>query len=259
MIKKLLINLKLIGFKLTVVKLVFKIFNYLSFNHYKRKKFEKNLFKIKSVEERFDKIYSTNYLLDDESRSGTGSTLKSTEDIREHLPNIIEKLNIKKLFDAPCGDFNWMRFVLPKVNVEYCGFDIVESIIRKNKEAYSDKNIDFEVANICTDKLPKCDLLMVRDCLFHLSNEDINKFLDNIKKVDYKYLLTTSHILDEDFVNKDIVSGDFRLINLFIEPFNFKHEAVIEFVDDSPKEHNIPRHMIFIAKDDVPNGINYSN
>ena len=48
-------------------------------------------------------------------------------------------------------------------------------------------------------------------------------------------------------------------IGIIFESFNFRHEAVIEFVDDSPKEHNIPRRMIFIAKDDVPNGINYSN
>jgi len=212
-----------------------------------------------TLQERFSDIHKKNFWNSDESLSGVGSEIEYTESLRNWLVKVIPEYQIRKFVDAPCGDFNWMRFVLPKVNVEYCGFDIVESIIRKNKEAYSDKNIDFEVANICTDKLPKCDLLMVRDCLFHLSNEDINKFLDNIKKVDYKYLLTTSHILDEDFVNKDIVSGDFRLINLFIEPFNFKHEAVIEFVDDSPKEHNIPRHMIFIAKDDVPNGINYSN
>ena len=64
MLEKLFISLKSIGFKKTIVKLIFIIFNYLSFKSYKRKKFEKNLFKTKSVEERFDKIYSTNYWLD---------------------------------------------------------------------------------------------------------------------------------------------------------------------------------------------------
>ena len=77
---------------------------------------------------------------------------------------------------------------------------------------------------------------MVRDCLFHLSYKDINKFLDNIAKVDYKYILTTTHILDEDFANKDIISGDYRMINLFSEPFNFKNETII---DEEPLDSEI--------------------
>ena len=85
---------------------IFSLSRYIT--RYKKKKFKKNLLKTKSIEERFNKIYSTNYWLDDESRSGTGSSLRSTENIRFHLPKILEKFNIKKLFDAPCGDFNWM-------------------------------------------------------------------------------------------------------------------------------------------------------
>ena len=57
MLKKLFISLKSIGFKRTIVKLIFITFNFLSFKSYKRKKFEENLFKTKSVEERFNKIY----------------------------------------------------------------------------------------------------------------------------------------------------------------------------------------------------------
>jgi len=119
-----------------------------------------------------------------------------------------------------------MRFVLPKVDVEYYGYDIVRSVINKNKKTQGDKNVHFEVADICKDELPECDLIMVRDCLFHLSFEDNNNFLNNIARVDYKYLLTTTHILDKDFVNKDIITGNFRMINLFSEPFNFKSEEV---------------------------------
>ena len=126
MIKKISISLKSLGFKKTIIKLIFKLFDYFSFKDYKRKKFKKNLFTIKSVEERFNKIYSTNYWFDNESRSGTGSSLRSTENIRFHLPKILEKFNIKKLFDAPCGDFNWMSQVLKSVEIDYLGSDIVK-------------------------------------------------------------------------------------------------------------------------------------
>jgi len=141
MLKKFFINLKSIGFKKTINKLIFKVFNYLSFKSYKKKIFEKNLFKINSVEEKFDKIYSTNYWLDNESRSGTGSSLRSTENIRVHLPKILEKSNIKKLFDAPCGDFNWMSQILKSVKVDYLGSDIVKDLIISNKKYENDKII----------------------------------------------------------------------------------------------------------------------
>ena len=255
MIKKLLINLKLIGFKLTVVKLVFKIFNYLSFNHYKRKKFEKNLFKTKSVEERFDKIYSTNYWLDDESRSGTGSTLKSTEDIREHLPNIIEKFNIKKLFDAPCGDFNWMSQVLKIVKIDYLGSDIVKDIIVSNKKYENDK-IKFSKLDIIVDELPASDLMICRDCLFHFSYKDIFLFLNNFLSSDIKYILLSGHLNTEyKFENKDIITGDFRKMDLFSKPFNFEKNYIYNFDDKNILEIPHSKQMYLFSKSQIENNL----
>lgn len=211
----------------------------------------------KTLQERFSDIYEKNLWSSDESGSGEGSEIEYTEPLRNWLVKAIPKYQIIKFVDAPCGDFNWMRLVLPEVDVEYYGYDIVKSVISKNKETQSGKNVHFEVADICKDRLPECDLIMVRDCLFHLSFQDINNFLNNIARVNYKYLLTTTHILNKDFANKDIITGNFRMINLFSEPFNFKSEGVIELVDDSPKGCSTPRQMIFIAKEDVPSSINY--
>ena len=92
----------------------------------------------------------------------------------------------------------------------------------------------FSHANICTDKLPACDLLIVRDCLFHLSYNDINLFLGNIKTCDYKFLLTTTHLIGELQQNNNIVTGDFREIDLFKAPFYFSRDKVKEEVKDSP-------------------------
>ena len=175
MIKKISISLKSLGFKKTIIKLIFKLFDYFSFKNYKRQKFEKNLFTIKSVEERFNKIYSTNYWFDNESRSGTGSSLRSTENIRFHLPIILKKFNIKKLFDAPCGDFNWMSQVLKSVEIDYLGSDIVKDLIVSNKKYENDK-IKFSKLDIIVDKLPVSDLMICRDCLFHFSYKDIFYF-----------------------------------------------------------------------------------
>jgi hypothetical protein len=73
---------------------------------------------------------------------------------------------------------------------------------------------------------------MVCDYLFYLSYEDIDKFLENIRNVKYKFLLITTHIVKKKIKNKDIISGDARFINLFIKPLNFKNVDVIDKVKD---------------------------
>ena len=253
MLKKFLISLKSTGFKRTIEKLIFKIFNYLSLKNYKRKKFEKNLFKTKSVEERFNKIYSTNYWFDNESRSGTGSSLRSTENIRFHLPKILEKFNIKKLFDAPCGDFNWMSQVLKSVEIDYLGSDIVKDLIVSNKKYENDK-IKFSKLDIRVDKLPASDLMICRDCLFHFSYKDIFLFLNNFLSSDIKYILLTSHLnTDNKFENKNIVTGDFRKIDLFSKPFNFEKNYIYSFDDRDKLEIQHFKQMYLFSKLQIKN------
>ena len=253
MIRKILINLRSLGLKRTVIKIIFKIFNFFSLKHYKRKKFEKNLFKIKSIEERFNIIYSKNYWLGDESRSGTGSSLRSTKNIRIHLPKIIERFHIKRLFDAPCGNFSWMPQVLKNVNVDYIGSDIVEDLIISNRKNEKN-NIKFVKLDIRIDKLPASDLMICRDCLFHFSYEDIFKFLDNYLISDIKYILLTSHINTENkFENRNIVTGDFRKIDLFSKPFNFEKNYIYSFVDKDIHEIEHFKHMYLFSKSQIKN------
>jgi len=125
-------------------------------------------------------------------------------------------------------------------------------VIERNQSTYASDKIEFRVANICKDELPDCDMIMVRDCLFHLSYEDINSFLINLSKTNYKYLLTTTYMVDEKFKNSNITTGDFRLIDLFSEPFEFNSEFIKDRVDDYPEGHSIKREMILVAKEFVP-------
>jgi hypothetical protein len=231
-----------------------KIINYpLNFKY--RSEYQKML-KHKSLKLRFDQIYEKNLWRSKETRSGEGSEVNYTASLRNWLIRKLPKLKVKRLVDAPCGDFNWMKKVVFKSSFYYFGFDIVNSIIKKNK-FYSNAKIKFWTANICKDQLPNCDLLMVRDCLFHFSYEDINKFLKNINKIKYKYLLTTTHIVGKNFTNCDIITGDFRIIDLFSYPFNFDNKQVVDRVNDYPKGHSLPREMILIEKKYVPKIINY--
>lgn len=220
--------------------------------YYRRHLAYKKMLKTRNIKERFDLIYRYNLWGSKESGSGKGSEVSYTKNIRDWLITAIHRYSIKTLVDAPCGDFNWMKLVTSKSTFNYIGLDIVDSVITKNKQNYESETIKFYVANICTENIPSCDLLIVRDCLFHLSYEDINSFLRNISRTDFKYLLTTTHIVPVNFKNYDIKTGDFRLISLFHTPFCFKYESVIEFIQDYPDEDPTPRKMILVAKKDIP-------
>ena len=91
------------------MKLFFKkLFNLIIFK-LKRIYHEFFIFKFYNNEKIFLKIYKNNYWGSKTSKSGPGSDLSNTRKIREELPKIIKKYNINSIFDAPCGDFFWMK------------------------------------------------------------------------------------------------------------------------------------------------------
>ena len=106
------------------------------------------------------------------------------------------------------------------LNINYIGADIVESIIKNNILKYSSELVSFTKLDITSDIIQdKYDLILVRDLFIHFSDADIIKSLQNIKGSHSKYLLTTNY--NDTKINKDIITGSFREINLMREPFNF--------------------------------------
>ena len=177
-----------------------------------------------NVKEVFDKIYIRNFWGSAESVSGPGSEALNTIKIRSKIISIIKKFRIKIIVDAPCGDFNYMKLINKKIkhkNIKYIGIDIVDKIIKINMKKYSDKNIKFLSLNILDDPLPTCDLLICRDFLQHLSNQNILKFKKRLMNINFKYLLITSHQSKIFIENQDIADGDFRHTNLLGAPLNF--------------------------------------
>lgn len=169
---------------------------------------------------RFTRIYKAGGWGCPESVSGGGSTLSVTAPIREEMPELLQRLGVKSMLDAPCGDFNWMRELLKDAPADlvYYGADIVEPLIESIKQYETDK-VHFVVADIINDELPAAELILCRDCFIHLSNRDIRKTVDNFKKTGASYLLTNS--FSEIGHNKDIQTGRWRQINLRLPPFNF--------------------------------------
>jgi 2-polyprenyl-3-methyl-5-hydroxy-6-metoxy-1,4-benzoquinol methylase len=165
----------------------------------------------------FEGIYKSNLWGSRESRSGGGSQINTTVKIRKSLPEIWKTYDIKTFLDVPCGDYNWMKEV-DKHDIEYTGGDIVEEMIEENNGKYSSENVSFKKIDITRDTLPKVDMIFCKDCLQHLSYENVCKSLKNFVNSGSKYLFTTSYPLT--LKNWDIHDGDYRPLNLLKSPFN---------------------------------------
>jgi hypothetical protein len=151
-----------------------------------------------------------------DSRSGLGSTMERTGVIRAELPRILAELGIDSLLDAGCGDLGWLITVELPLR-EYVGVDVVGELIEAHRRAHGGAGRRFALADITRDPLPRCDAILCRDALIHLSNRDVARALRNFRASGARWLLATTHAGVE--VNIDIRSGSFRLVNLERPPF----------------------------------------
>jgi len=127
--------------------------------------------------------------------------------------------------DAPCGDFHWMRYCDLR-DIEYVGIDIVPDLIAQDMFHFGGHHREFRVGDIVRDQLPRVDLVLCRDCLVHLTSDEIFAAVRNLARSGSTYLLTTTFVDVES--NEDLgEAGGWRPLNLCRPPFCFPEPAVI--------------------------------
>jgi Methyltransferase domain len=115
-----------------------------------------------------------------------------------------------------------------RAGVDYVGADIVADLIAQNNARYAGPGVKFQQLNLTEDQLPKVDVVLCRDCLVHLPNNDVIAALKNICKSGSTYLLATT--FPRDIKNVDIAAGQWRFLNLTLAPFNLPEpiELIVE-------------------------------
>ena len=177
----------------------------------------------------FAYIYQSKHWYDGESFSGPGSSLSSTSTIRLMLPAILRSVGARTMIDAGCGDFNWMKELVADLNLElYLGVDIVQSVIAENQKKYGNDHVVFMDLDVVEDPLPAVDVIMCRDVLAHLSYEDIHRALRNFKASGARFLLATSFSSIREN-SLEMISGNFRSVNLQVSPFGFPEPLISVF------------------------------
>jgi hypothetical protein len=167
-----------------------------------------------STEEAFRKIYASNHWGAQE-RSGAGASVDQAATVLTQLASLIERFNVRTLLDVPCGDFAWMRHL--RADVRYIGADVLPELAQANQQHWGGPSRSFLTIDLLKDALPAADLLVCRDCLVHFSFADAAAALRTVARSPCTWLLTTT--FPSCASNEDIVTGDWRPLNLQLPPF----------------------------------------
>lgn len=162
--------------------------------------------------------------------SGEGShDIKLTEAYIKSVSKFLSSIDAPKVLDLGCGDFEIGKKIASFAS-EYIACDVSSLVINQNKEKFKDLlNVKFMQLDGCQDILPESDIVIIRQVLQHLSNDDIKKVLTNIQSSGAQYLCITEHLpMNDNFIpNIDKPTGvGIRLslcsgIDIEKHPFNF--------------------------------------
>ena len=179
----------------------------------------------------FESHAAKNYWLNPESVSGDGSTLDYTYNLRHELAKFVRAFRVVSMFDAPCGDFNWMRAVELPHGFPYTGGDIVGALVEANHARYAAPGREFRRFDVTADAFPDADLWLCRDCLFHLPSTAILSALRGFARSRIGYVMTTTHLNVSNFDNSEVAAGGFRLLDLYKPPYSLPREALFRIAD----------------------------
>lgn len=191
---------------------------------------EREHFKHMDLAQRFASIHVSNLWGAETSVSGLGSEPQATLPLQRQLPELLRKLNVRTLLDAPCGDMGWISG-LDLREIRYIGVDIVPALIAQNREKHHLLGT-FVLADITSDPLPRADAILCRDCLVHLSFANIKRAVDNFRRSGAQWLIATTFLGWQH--NHDCEDGDWRALNMTRPPFDWL--APVEILNEGCEE-----------------------
>jgi hypothetical protein len=182
--------------------------------------------------QRFQRIHDRNLWGAAASSSGLGSEMEATAVLRTELPRLLARLGVASLLDAPCGDAGWINAA--DLNARLVGVDIVAALVERLQAAAAAGDIrgEYHLADITRDSLPRCDAILCRDCLVHLSFANIERVVVNFRKSGATWLIATT--FPEWQTNHDCEDGDWRALNFERAPFGWG--APVELLNENCTE-----------------------
>lgn len=155
--------------------------------------------------------------------SGPGSSLENTKQCSSILNKFIYDNNCKSVLDLGCGDLTWISKTqfFNDTSIKYTGVDVVESLITSHSTNYPENTfICKDLVTYDNNNIEFASLIIIRDVIFHLKNDEILSIFKNIKNK-FDFLLITSCKNDINMDNFD--KWHFSNKNIHKKPFNKSH------------------------------------
>ena len=116
--------------------------------------------------------------------SGEGSSLSANIVYCDYVKSFIADHHIKSVLDIGCGDFQVSRNIVAS-HFDYIGVDVVAPLIERNQRKFANDHISFRSLDVIKDELPRVDLVLIREVLQHLSNQQISAILAKVETAPY--------------------------------------------------------------------------
>ena len=108
--------------------------------------------------------------------SGEGSFDSDlTEKYIKAIKSLLVNFDNPSVLDLGCGDFEVGKHFIPYVS-NYIAADVSSMMIEQNKKRFADTDVNFVHLDGSKDQIPKVDIILLRQVLQHLSNDDCRPY-----------------------------------------------------------------------------------
>ncbi len=128
-----------------------------------------------------------------EGLSGEGSYGDLAEHYVQIVEDMIHKIDAASVLDLGTGDFNIGQKLCHLVE-QFIAADVSSVIIERNRVLFAaERTVNFIQLDACSDPLPRADLVLIRQVLQHLSNDEIEAVLQNLERSGCRRALIVEH------------------------------------------------------------------
>ncbi len=213
-------------------------------------------------------------------KSGSGSDPSLVFPYVNFVKDKVNQLGIKTVVDVGHGDWRmWRDWKFE--GIKYTGIEVSETAHLLAKTEYFSSNLEFLIADVLeTNQIPEADMLITKDVLQHLSNQNVEQLLLLFSR--FRFIIICNDMYQKMSLvgaaryhlrirtrlrmimkgrnpffkvvrsnNREIQDGDFRGIDLQISPL--KHllpghdlQEMLDF--DAPKRDGIRKRVYFFAR-----------
>lgn len=169
--------------------------------------------------------------------SGGGSDPLGARPYCEFVFDYIKDLGIESVVDVGCGDWQMWPDGAFLDGPRYVGLDVASSVVQRNLRLFGNANRTFAHMDGVEDSLPPADLMLCKEVVQHLSNDDTFALLERaIRRYPHVVICADSSMVSTSparrlirrlmdsvtsrrWVNSEIDAGDYRPVDLMISPF----------------------------------------